>query len=192
MTHDQDRDRARDRRARDRAPFLNAVRLGYRVEPSLIGWHEAGHAVAAYRIGLRVQAASINRGACTGATHVEAPEDSPWTPQTALVVHAAGRVAERMAPAWHGAGGVLAGLLPDQDPDDACWRNQQACLREICGFDAALQQDLLAEVRRQLEAMLGSARATLAAFSSALLARGSLDGAACLRILDASQPRSAR
>lgn len=162
-------------------PLIAAVKLAYRFEPSLLAWHEAGHALAAWQIGAPIIAIRMDLGRCTGETPVRWGEGH--TVHEALVLHAAGEIGERMAPAWRGYAGALRGLLPGRDPADRCWANVQQCLRAIVGFGQDRQDDLLAETHRQLQRLLADNRTALERLAKRLLADQYLDGVAVHRLL---------
>jgi ATP-dependent Zn protease len=140
-------------------------------------YHEAGHAVIAYRLGYQVEKASIIRRRGTlGRVHVQ-----PRTSPDDIKINLAGQLAEALVNA--NGGDIQLGSIGD-------WQNARRNARKFVdlGFIGRREKDvLIEELLHDTRALVHRDREAIAAVAEALLERKTLTGDDIRRIMEALQ-----
>jgi hypothetical protein len=146
------------------------VKSARELDPTCLGWHEAGHAVIGSMLG-SVRRVWIDPGRAQGECRVSAGDDATvW-----LCLRVAGELAEALRPAASTRLGELAGVGPAGSCDD-----RDAVIgyaRDLVGPDLHAQADIIAHAKAEVGRILRAHRGELAELAAALLDRRSLTGA---------------
>ena len=142
-----------------------AVYFYYADHPNLTAYHEAGHALVAYRCGWDVQSVRVGLTGTHGRSLL-LPDDDDDT--SSLVSHMAGVPAERRAEAWDRHWPVLV---------------ERRTARRVARAAAALRVRSIAPFEALVDDLLYEDRAGLDRLAAALVDRHELDGRAAVALL---------
>jgi hypothetical protein len=131
----------------------------YRDTRGLVEYHEAAHTLVAHRLRLPIRRVEIGRVCDSGYTQLAR---SVYDPHKRLCVLVAGRIGERLAPAWDDR---LDGLSAGDDE------------RGIADTLAELGRTSAADAETRVDLILLDHRRALRRLAKALIDRRSLDGA---------------